>query len=287
MKLALGTAQFGMEYGVTNTSGRTNYEEMSKILSLAKENGIKTIDTATSYGDAETKLGKYGISNFKVISKLPSYINIPVDEISEHILNETKQILKRLKVKKLYGLLIHDADEILSIRGKKIFQALEKLKKDNLVEKIGVSIYEPEQYFRVITQYKLDIVQAPLNVFDRRILTSGLIDKSVKLNQEVHIRSIFLQGILLEKTLNENFNKWSNHFQSWFDWLKDNKVTALEVCISFALTIPKIEKIVIGVNRVNQLKQILSIGDNSVNCVPDDLICDDQNLIDPTRWKLK
>ena len=82
-KLALGTAQFGLDYGVTNSEGKVQVEEVELILGCAKENSINTLDTAASYGNSEEVLGSIGISDFQIITKTIPLKN-GVDEVIKH-----------------------------------------------------------------------------------------------------------------------------------------------------------------------------------------------------------
>ena len=71
MRIALGTAQFGMDYGIANTKGQVTRSEVKEIIQLAESRGIDTIDTAIVYGESEACLGDAGVQGFKVITKLP------------------------------------------------------------------------------------------------------------------------------------------------------------------------------------------------------------------------
>lgn len=69
-RLALGTVQFGMSYGISNTAGQVPQDEVAKILDYCKANGIDTLDTARGYGESEAVIGQFDLSPFKIVTKL-------------------------------------------------------------------------------------------------------------------------------------------------------------------------------------------------------------------------
>jgi aryl-alcohol dehydrogenase-like predicted oxidoreductase len=127
MRLALGTVQFGLPYGVKNSSGQVSRDDARSILKLASVNGIDTLDTAVAYGDAENCLGEIGVHKFKLVTKLP---RLPDDclDVDDWVQMQMDASLSRLGVKKVYGLLIHHADQLLSINGSSLYSALLRLK---------------------------------------------------------------------------------------------------------------------------------------------------------------
>ena len=180
-KLGLGTAQFGLDYGVSNHSGKAKLSVAKKIVLFARKQKIGLIDTAMNYGDSEKKLGKIDLSGFNIVSKLP----LPPKKtifLKEWIENEFKLCLQRLNVKSLYALLVHDSKILMGEKGKIIIDALYNLKSKNLLKKIGVSIYNIEELEFIMELMDINIVQAPLNIIDRRLEKSGWLLKLKKKN---------------------------------------------------------------------------------------------------------
>lgn len=215
-KLALGTAQFGMKYGIANKDSQQNPLEAKKIIRLAKDSKIDLIDTAISYGYSEKIIGETGIKNFKIVSKLPS-IPRNCSDVNLWIEKKIQSSLKRLRVKSLYGLLLHHPEDLLGNFGKKIINALDLMKQKGLVKKIGISIYDPLKCIKIMKLTRIEIVQSPLNIIDQRLVTSGLLSKLHSEEIEVHVRSIFLQGLLLMpfNKIPKHFRKWSKIFNKW------------------------------------------------------------------------
>ena len=284
-KIALGAVQFGMDYGISNDSGQTPIHEISRILSLANTLGISLIDTAISYGSSEKNLGEVGVSSFNIVSKLPSGAlknRQPQGIILEHI----KESLIRLNKKSLYGFLSHNASDLLSLNGEKIYKVLIEAKQNGLINKIGASVYHPDEITQLMNYYDLDIIQAPFNIIDDRLIKSGLMRDLYKSNVEIHVRSIFLQGLLIMDPSVRllRFKKWKNLWNNWEEWLNDLKVTPIEACLSYAHSFEEISKVIIGVETEQQLKEISNLKLLKFINIPDKLKIDDQLLINPVNW---
>jgi len=198
MKLGIGTVQFGLNYGVANRQGQVSQDEAKAILGHAWASGMDTLDTAIAYGDSEQRLGEIGIRDWRVVSKLPS-IPDGCSDISQWVTDSVNESLQRLKVKCLYGLLLHQPKQLLGQAGGRLYSVLQQLKRDGRIEKIGISIYDPEELDAVCSHYHLDMVQAPFNIFDRRLIDSGWLARLAEQDTELHVRSVFLQGLLLMK----------------------------------------------------------------------------------------
>ena len=155
MNFSLGTAQFGLNYGITNHLGQVNAIELQKILSYAKQNNIHSIDTAIEYGDSEISLGKANISDWKVVTKLPK---IPKNtrNIPKWINQQISNSLLRLNIPKLHGLLLHSPIDLLSQNGKEIWETIQIKKDKGLVKKIGFSIYNPNELELLFDSYFLE-----------------------------------------------------------------------------------------------------------------------------------
>jgi len=282
MKLALGTAQFGLSYGVANNAGKVSQSEVAKILTRAREYGVDTLDTAIAYGDSETSLGETGVDGFKVITKLPADIDSNVDIWIDQHLNSS---LRRLGVDSVYGLLLHRSQQLLGPDGQALAKALSKLKADGLVSKIGISIYAPEELDAVTRICAIDLVQAPFNVFDQRLMTSGWLQRLYDSGIEVHVRSAFLQGLLLmpRHHIPEKFLPWSALFDRWHLWLADEQLTAVEACLAF-VNHPMINRVVVGVDSIKQFNEILRATKGTLMVEFSVFSCNDKNLINPSNW---
>ena len=285
MNLAIGTAQFGLDYGISNFSGKVNLDEVREIIGFAQKSGITTIDTARDYGDSEESIGKCDVSCFKVVTKIGTILGHE-DNISDWVELEIKSSIKKLRLQKIYGILLHRPQELLLKNGDELYKSILKLKRNRLVEKIGVSVYSINDLKNIVDRFNIDIIQLPINIINQEILHSGFLQELKSKNIEIHARSCFLQGLLL---MNYNdiplkFKKWSNIFLDWRHWLDENNINAVQGCLSFINSIDGIDKVVVGIENVNQLKELVNYSNTKgIKGFPN-LSCNDVNLIDPSNW---
>lgn len=285
-KLAIGTAQFGLDYGIANQTGKIRFDEAQAIISLAKEAGINTLDTATAYGVSEKVLGDIGIDSWKVVTKLPT---LPTDctNVMDWVQKTVLESLDRLKIEKLYALLLHRPLQLLDKEGSNLFDSLSKMKSSGLVEKIGFSIYSPQDIDMLWENFQPDIIQSPFNILDQRLQTSGWLDKLYSCGVEIHARSVFLQGLLLLNFDNrpDKFNRWDDLWKNWHCWLKKEKLSPLQTALGFVLSNEKIHRIVVGMDSIKQLKEILSAAKKiPARRFPENLAITDENLLNPSLW---
>jgi len=287
MKLAIGSAQFGLDYGVSNNTGKVPNQEVNKILNVAKKSGINFLDTAIAYGNSESSLGLSNVSKFNIISKLSS-LGKGNKNIKEEIFQQINGSLDRLGVNSLYGVLLHDTKILLTDNGDQIYEALLGLKQEGLVKKVGISIYDTIELDEILSKFKIDIVQAPMNIFDQRLISSGWNIKLEKMGIELHVRSVFLQGLLLMKPSErpEYFKPWKSLLEKYDGWLIESGYTNIEACINSILQIDSVNKVIIGIESSKQLEEIITLIDKKLIKIPVFLSSKDTSLIDPTMWKI-
>jgi aryl-alcohol dehydrogenase-like predicted oxidoreductase len=244
-KIALGTVQFGLDYGISNSNGRTSDEEVIAILDLASQNGIKLLDTAQAYGISEELLGLYNNKRFDIVTKIS-----PTDKYSvTPLINKS---LERLNTQTLYGLLFHDAVSVLN--HPTVFKELKVAQNKGIVQKVGFSVYSPEELENLINHIgKPDIIQIPFSHLDQRFeaLASTLHSQGV----EIHSRSTFLQGLFFMKP--DELDIFFNPIKPYLAELH-KRFTTFAQLISFLLNYvvskPFIDKVIIGVNSAKQLE---------------------------------
>jgi aryl-alcohol dehydrogenase-like predicted oxidoreductase len=285
LKLALGTVQFGQDYGIANATGKVSRSEVDKILELARLKGIKTLDTAISYGESESILGQIGVQDFNIITKLPEFPTAcnNIEKWMERQLNDS---LKCLRLDSIYGFLLHRPQQLLEPENENLWATLLQFKEQGLIKKIGFSLYGPNELDQLWSHFKPDIIQAPYNIFDRRMVTSGWFKRLQNEGVEIHGRSVFLQGLLLFENKNrpQQFDKWSGHWQLWDGWLAQKKINALQAALVFALDNDLIDKVIVGVDSCHQLTEIIHATDTLIDNFPEELIITDEQLINPSNW---
>tara|TARA_B100001559_G_scaffold262031_1_gene227208 strand:+ start:842 stop:1717 length:876 start_codon:yes stop_codon:yes gene_type:complete len=287
-KIALGTVQFGIDYGINSKPGQVTSVEVKRILDYAQSSDIDILDTAPAYGDSEKQLGNYDLSNFNLTSKTRHFQGVNIGENELNLFRQDFDLtLKHLKQEKIYGLLVHNSKDLLKSGSDKLFGELQELKLNGKIHKIGVSVYDPIELDSVLSRFDLDIVQLPFNILDRRMLESGMLNSLYKKNIEIHSRSVFLQGLLLaEPDLQlEQFNQWKDLWKLWQEWLEDNKISALEATIRYVLGTEEISRVLVGVDSEIQLKEIIAASYGDLPNLPSSLTTDDTNLLNPSNWK--
>ena len=278
-KIVIGSANFAQKYGAD--SKIISPKEIKKILNLAKKNNIYEIDTAQVYLKNK-EIFKNISKSFKFSSKIkPNHKWISLEfcqkQLDEHFYN--------LNTKKIKTLLIHDVEVLFTKNGDQIFKNLNELKKKKYFQKIGLSIYDTNCLNYLVSNYDLDVVQCPYNIIDKRILTTGWFDKLKVRGIETHVRSIFLQGLLVNKLIYKKpyFKKWKQKISDWFLSLDNNDISPIDYCLNDLLNC-EFDKIIIGVNNFENLKEIINFKKININKMLN-LKINDLKLIDPRKWK--
>jgi aryl-alcohol dehydrogenase-like predicted oxidoreductase len=284
-RIALGTAQFGAAYGIANASGQVSLQSAREILDVARAADVDTLDTAALYGASEATLGQIGVADFLVVTKLPG---LPDDcgNVDAWVRAATTASLRRLNVASLAGLLLHRPADLLGANGEALFAALLALKSEGLVAKIGYSVYSPDEFDALVKSYSPDLVQAPYNVFDRRLEASGWLSRLRDIGAEVHTRSAFLQGLLLfpRGGWPKKFQPWRGLLEIWHDWCEMRGLTPVQAALAHALGLPGVDRVVVGVDSAPQLQKIVQASGGSGVDVPVDIRSSDDALINPSRW---
>ena len=287
MKLALGTAQFGINYGVANLQGQVSEEEAADILRLAASAGMNILDTAVAYGSAEEILGDIGVRSWNCITKIPP---IPNDELcpKSWVEAQIKESLKRLKLSHLSAVLLHQPSDILGSKGKEYLAGLEEMKKQGFVSKVGYSIYSPEVLEELTDVFWPDVIQTPYNIFDQRIKTSGWLTKLGDRGTKVHARSIFLQGLLLmdRDSRPSYFKKWEGHLNRWDNLVSSQELTAMECALNFVVEDDRFEAVIVGVDTAKQLRELIGAYGKQCKLSLESLGVTEPDFIEPFRWSI-
>ncbi|KEK22452.1 aldo/keto reductase [Bacillus gaemokensis] len=267
MKLALGTVQLGLHYGIGNIMGKPNREEALNIIQYAINNGIDVLDTASSYGNSEAIIGEYVSSkktgkNFRIVTKIPMIDekNVGMEHLDRLIDKYIKQSIMNLKTKSLDCCLLHDSKNIDSHNGY-IIRKLNTLKLKGEIKKIGVSIYTPDEVRKFLKFDCFDIIQVPLNIFDQRLIYSGLLKELKTKGIEIHARSPYLQGLLLMdvEEIPDYLNIAKKPIKELELLAKEFNLSRAQLALLFVREMKEVDKIIIGCETVNQLKENIQI----------------------------
>ena len=281
-KLVIGAAQFGSNYGITNKIQISN-ADINAIINLAKKNKIKHIDTSPDYPGSQKVLSSCDIKDFHIITKLPILKNKKLINF-QNLLSLCKNTIKDLKIKKIDTLLLRTPTKILD--SNKHWDHLIELKEKKLISKLGYTIYSPDELKTVYEKYKPDVIQLPYSIFDRRFDDTGWLSQLYDDGVEIHVRSIFLQGLLLVdlNNLPKKFRAKKNIFVLYYNWLNDNKYNKLQACLSLPLIDKRISKVLVGLNNLSHFQEILNTSIKPIN-YPEWMNKIESNIIDPQSWE--
>ena len=276
-KIALGTVQFGLDYGISNLDGKTSIEEVSKILDTAFNRGLSILDTAQAYGDSETVLGASHGNRFKIITKIN-----PANEDIGTAEQFVEKSLQKLKIEKLYGMLFHSATS--AIQNPRIVSELRGLQEKGIIEKLGFSVYTPHELEQLINLYgQPDIIQVPYSHLDQRFekIAQVLHLKGV----EIHTRSTFLQGLFFNPAdgLSEFFGPVVPYLKALKSTFSDEGQLA-QALLSFCLSKDFIDYVVLGVNNVKQLEENLKATESFSGDLPNPPNNIPENIVLPYLW---
>ena len=291
MRLGIGTAQFGMDYGVSNGSGQTPLPEVARIISHAAVNGIRVIDTAAVYGTSEEAIGGLlpGRHKFSIITKTIGFAGPTITPRDADMLEVTfMRSLARLKQKSVYALLLHNSDNLFMESSRLLLKRMFELREKGLVKRIGASVYNGKQVDQLI-KCGMDIVQAPLNVFDQRLAADGYLYRLKDAGFEVHARSVFLQGLLLLEPdrLDPFFGSLSGRLAAFHEAAGAYGMTPLEASLSFVLRHKEIDRVIVGVCSREELEEVMKAyrkASGLVDCSGFSLR--DERMINPANWKI-
>lgn len=289
-RLILGSAQWGSKYGISNNLGETSKRELSKLLRHAFQEGVSLIDTAPVYGNAELKIGATRVGGFDLVSKIPNLTPYSKTDQKLRILKRSvAKSISDLEVHCLYGLLFHNCEDLITDLDRILLAEVHKLKQNGFIKKIGVSVYSGTQIDAILEILTPDIVQLPFNVLDQRLMFSGHLEKLKQLGVEIHARSIFLQGLLhisVEK-LPKYFRPLSKKLLDFRSELATQNLTVNQGALTFVRDHPFIDKILIGIESLSQLKSALNDFVFEPGFKSNDIGIFDEKFLNPSKWKLE
>lgn len=295
-EICIGTVQFGKDYGITNRNGKIPQKEAKQILLKMQENNLSFIDTAQSYGISEKVIGKIleENKNFKIISKVnPKFsFNLNNNEQKKLWDNLLDKSLMNLKQKNLEGILLHSPYNLNKDQKLLLTEWLCEIKAKRKVNKIGLSIYD-ELDIKDFDINQLDIIQLPLSIYDTRLLNNGMLAFFKSKGIDIFARSIFLQGLILNKP--SQWPEWISHedkmmHKNFLNFLKRQNISALQVALAFVHNIPLIKSIVIGVSSIKEFEEILNTF-NKIDCInlskiKKNLPTFSKEILDPRLWRI-
>jgi aryl-alcohol dehydrogenase-like predicted oxidoreductase len=295
-RLALGTAQFGLDYGITNRNGEVSEQDTAAILDRAHAKGVRLLDTAPAYGHSEETIGKLDPDGrFAVVTKtMPiatggaEILERDIDDIER----EFEAGLGRLRRSSVEGLLVHHGRQIAAPGGEGIARKLEDIRDSGRARKIGVSVYSGAEIDHILERFTPDIIQLPTNVADQRLHVSGHLAQLTTKGIEIHARSLFLQGTLLcsARHLPHFFEVARDDFERIEDIAKRNQISKMQLCLGFAAQQTELDRLIVGATSVAEFDEIAAAAEsaaeiaNSLDCEITKLSFSHHAILDPSGW---
>ncbi len=293
-RLGLGTAQFGLDYGLTSGGAPVAASEVAAILECAHRANVTILDTAAAYGSSEEVLGvtlarltESRRESFRINSKLPSLrVARTLAEKRDLAQMHFERTLSRLGRDRIDGLMLHDASDLEGDHGNAIAELMAQWQQQGRVRRIGVSVYDAQQIELMLRHDVLDQVQLPISVYDQRLLRSGHLDELARGNIEVHARSALLQGLVLmaPEDIPDRLAKARPHVAYYRRCLAEQGVTPLASAIGFIKALPQINHAVIGAHSAANLNECLAAFEQPANIDFSAFALEDLDIIDPRRW---
>ena len=281
-KIVLGTVQFGVNYGINNTTGQVSLDEVCKILKIAEGQGINALDTSSAYGTSEIVLGKAlkeSGTQFNIVSKYP--------RCPESVRDTFVTTIKNLGVDALYGYLVHHFE--FYQEHPKIFEEMTALKNEGRIKKVGFSLYNVEQLQHLLDRgVKFDILQFPYNIYDKQF--ESYMPQLVGMGVEIHTRSAFLQGLFFKETntLPEKLKPLKGYLDDLHDYCAKRDLTVERLALGYIIANPNVRGALIGVDNHEQLEANLKVA--SVELTKEDIDyirnieIKENGLLNPVNW---
>ena len=298
--MTLGTVQLGMEYGISNSTGKPDRKESFSILDKAMEGGINSFDTALAYGDSEAVLGDY--FNQEVLKNKDYTIttkfafkekkSLYKREIEAQVNEFVNKSLLQLKQDKLQIVMLHHYDD-LEFYGSKLVDAMKNVKANGLTDKIGVSVHDPNTIKDVISYGAFDAIQAPMSILDTRIPKSGVLEELKKEEMIVFIRSVFLQGLIFKdenSALPPNIECARPYIRKLRDIAERENIGIAELAMAYVRDLPGVTSLVVGCETKSQVEQNVacintpSLSQKTVREIQEAFAGVPEAVINPMKW---
>jgi len=282
-RLVIGCAQFGMPYGLIRNQSKLAQDQVQKVLLKAYENGIRALDTAEAYGDSEEKCVK------AVVCTNPRAwdFTTKISPVSKNIPERVAKLTKSLRGAKT-NILAHSATEY--IESERFRSELLSCKQISGVRKIGVSVYTKRDIESVFEKHPPDLLQVPVNLLDKRLVHDGFLEQVWSSGVEVHARSVFLQGMFFSPIaeIGERFPEVLDSIEKLSRICVKEQVSLSQLALAWLRQVPGIDRLVIGVSSVRQLKANVQafkweISEEAYKAVMDVQI-DNETVLDPRLW---
>lgn len=284
MNFGIGSAQFDSKYGFLKK--KLDKKDLIKILANFDAK-LKYIETSPNYNNAEALIGNFLLKKVRIISKINSFNFNNIEKNISEFKKNFENSLKNLKKNEIYGLLLHNSEDINCKNIEKLFKIIDEYKKQKLIKKFGYSSYGFNNLIKFQKKYPFDIIQSPINLF---CLNSKIIDKVKKFKRknkvEIHGRSVFLQGLALESpsNLNDYFARLKKKLLLIESLSKKKKISTYSYILNKIKSFNIADVLLIGVSSIEEYKQLIEFKYKKLSMKPNQFFINDNKITDPRNW---
>ena len=283
-KLGLGTAQFGLDNPSSTPRGRSPEKEVADSLSIAARAGVAVVDAAVSFSGAEAALGRLmpRPCPFRVIAK-----TVRPDRGPDHVEAEARASLARLGLASADAILVQSAGDLFGPHGMAMWDRLKKLRDEGLFARIGVSAFVSDDPVGLARRFKPDIIQAPASLLDQRLIVSGALAQLKGMGVEVHLRSVFLQGLLFlpPDRVPAAMKDASVRLSRVRRIIAEGRSDPLQAALGFALSRTEATTVIVGIASAAELQACLAAAASPPPELDwDNMALDDEAALDPRAW---
>ena len=281
-KLGLGSGQFGLDQAPVR--GRSAQAEVRDILEVAARAGVRLFDVTGRSLQAEREIGE--------LLPRPDRFNVCISTIRpdrgpDIVEAEARASLARLGVAQAECIFVPSVAELLGPHGAALWDRLKALKDEGLTRKIGVSVFASDDPLGVARRFRPDIVQAPASLLDQRLINDGTLAAIAGLGMEVHLRSIFLNGLLLlpPDRAPSHLREAATRISRARRMIAEGRSDPLQAALGFALSRPEASAVLVGVSSAAELNAIVAAAASPPPDLDwDDMAIDDPDALDPGAW---
>jgi aryl-alcohol dehydrogenase-like predicted oxidoreductase len=291
-RIVMGAAALAQPYGIANPQSSVSPAETDDLLTAAWSRGIRFIDTASTYGEAEIRIGNWSNrtgNHFRIIGKLPIMQDIPNAEIKATVQSHIEATCRSMRIDQLEGYLIHNPADFARPH---VREALAELQEKGKFGYYGLSIYQPEDAITALTLNKVGALQIPINVFDNRLFESGLSEKCYNNDIRLFLRSVFLQGLIFRNpdTLPAFFRPIFPKLHAFRSLSKETGVSLSHLALSYVLQTVRSGQVIVGCRQVSHVEELSNFMEgatvnneviNRMHVLRNEM---DVKMIDPRLW---
>lgn len=283
-RLALGTAQFGLPYGVSNTGGQVPDAQVKAILKAAAAAGVEMLDTAAAYGDAEAIVARAAAGlrrPFLIVSKTPPGAGV------DAVMAAVRRSAEFAGGNGLDTILVHHPKDLAGHAGDRLWRALHDLAHEGAAHRIGLSASFDDNPKELAARFSPSVIQLPVSLFDQRLVRDGTLAELAARGIEIHARSIFLQGLLFAtaQQLSAPIRHVAPALEARRRLIMARGVSLVEAATAYVVAQPEIRRVVVGVTGLPELDDILSaVAAPSPDIPWPEIAIDDATVLNPSRW---